>query len=224
MIFWTKRWGEMVKKTKSFGEFVISTNQQQPQAEKEWSTSSTLTLLFLSPYVKYMLAQTYRPGHPGERMTCHYLHWSCLSLWKPISFNMFGLRVQNNTNGLSEIWRNFQGGYLLHPSAALASPGPQGASHFTLFWCCINHRGWLWQRPVGDLMAGLCKMSHHDSGWTSWQRGHDFLSPEVYIKAINPRKSESYFWKPRSSVFIFVVVISYSVTNLNYYMSNCVLW
>lgn len=63
MILWTKRWGEMVTKTKSFGEFVLSTNQQQPQAEKEWSTSSTLTLLFLSPYVKYMLAQTCRPGH-----------------------------------------------------------------------------------------------------------------------------------------------------------------
>lgn len=34
MIFWTKMWGEMVTKTESFGEFVISTNQQQPQADK----------------------------------------------------------------------------------------------------------------------------------------------------------------------------------------------
>lgn len=71
-----------------------------------WRNSSIL--LFLSPPLKIMLVQTCRPGHPGERMSLPSL-CSCPSLWKPVSFNMFVLRVQNNTNGHSDIWRNFQG-------------------------------------------------------------------------------------------------------------------
>lgn len=41
----------------------MPTNQREPQAEGEWSPTLT-PLLFLSPYVKNVPAQTRSPGYP----------------------------------------------------------------------------------------------------------------------------------------------------------------
>lgn len=108
MVLWTKMWCEMVIKTKALGKLSypqISNPFRQKRMEHHFNTYSIVPFTICQEY-----AQTCRPAYPGERMTCHYVHYSRLSPLKHISFNMFGLRVQNNTNGFSEIWRNFQGG------------------------------------------------------------------------------------------------------------------
>lgn len=94
---------------------------RQKRMEYHFNTYSIVPFTICQEY-----AQTCRPGYPEERMTCHYVHCSCLSLLKHISFHMFGLRVQNNTNGFSAIWRNFQGGICFNyqqcwPALALRS-------------------------------------------------------------------------------------------------------
>lgn len=142
----------------------ISNSLRQVKLEYQSHTNSIVSFTLCQDY-----ASADMPARlSGAKMSCH-LHCSCLSLWKPASFNMFGLSVQNNTNGLSESWRNFEGGVSVTPISSTAQSRPSEASHFTLFWCCINHGGWLWQGPLGDLMevkrvthwllkAGLCKM------------------------------------------------------------------
>jgi len=152
-----------------------------------------------------------------ERMSCHCLHCSCLSLWKPASFNMFGLRVQNNTNGLSEIWRNFQGGRVsVSPINSTAQPQP--SETLPCFWCCINHNGWLrWShggqeghtlalqgKPVQDVTFWFFSFY---PGWTSSKRFFHSLE----IIAINTRRSSNYTEKTET-LTIIQCIMSTNVT------------
>lgn len=108
------------------------------QFPSAWCSSSTLTLLFLSPSVSFMLAQTCRPGRPGERMSCHCLRrgW-CLSesLYR---LTCLGWEFKTTLMASLRCGETSKGRYLLHPSGAPASPGALGG--VTLYVILMLHK------------------------------------------------------------------------------------
>lgn len=208
---------------------------------QNWSTRSTLTLLFPSPSVKIMPAQTCRPGHPGKG--CLVTTFTVAARLSESLYHLTCLGGEFKTT-LMAPWdlEKLPTGVSVTPISSATQPRPSEASHFTLFWCSINHGGRLWQRPVGD--PGRLRGSHTGFWRQACARCHIRIPPLLphtrtldelpgrgvmtfFPKVYNSNKSQKiriYFWKLTSSVLIFVTIIPYGGTNLNDYMSDCVLW